>query len=324
MVDKKRNYKFWTNKEIELLKNNFRSSNVELMSIFPDKTFESIKRAKSRYKLTQTHDWTDGEIDFLKENYFQISKADLVSGLGKHPQSIVKKINEFGLDSIDYKRDGYYSHNINSFESKEDLTVCYWAGFLVADGCNVNNKALKLSLSQKDIEHLYRFVKFINYDGQIVGNKKGNKIKKNGEYFRYCSVWVSNAKEMCSQLSKNFGFVPRKTHKLEFPLFDNLKQKLAFIAGYIDGDGYISLTKNKKYLFCGINGTEKFLDEIKNIFDELFLPKKGKRLANVSKEKGIYRYSIKGYRAYSLIKTINCMDLPLLKRKWDKINLLYL
>ena len=42
----------------------------------------------------------------------------------------------------------------------------YWIGFLLADGSFYDNR-LKLGLSIKDADHLYKFANFINYTGAV-------------------------------------------------------------------------------------------------------------------------------------------------------------
>ena len=103
------------------------------------------------------------------------------------------------------------------------------------------------------------------------------------------------------------------------PKLKSTECKLAFIIGYIDGDGYIGLGRFG-CLRLTITGHENILNWIKKEFDFLF-PSNRNGLAAVNCIKGaderIKRYSIEGKRAKSILTLLkNYHDIYKLDRKW--------
>lgn len=138
------------------------------------------------------------------------------------------------------------------FETINTNDKAYWLGFIYADGCVYKNR-LTIGLNKKDINHLYKFCDFIQYDRDKV------KIIKSG-----LSIVYIISKKLISDLYK-YGIVPRKSYiNLQPPNIDK-RFECSFWRGVLDGDGW--LTKNE----MGICGSEKtcvgFMNYVKNLID---------------------------------------------------------
>ena len=199
-----------------------------------------------------------------------------------------------------YKRD-------SSVFSKKTLNICYWAGFIAADG-SVNTNSLRMCLSKKDKNHLLKLKEFIKYEGVLYDYG----IKTNIQLDIY-------DKQIVKDLYNNFNIKSHKSLTLEPPKDLTYDQELAFIIGYIDGDGVIGINsfkkkdKTYKYLRLRIIGTPIFLKWVNKIFNKNNKPK----IHNKSK------IHIISFSNLKLIKKLNNFrlenKLPVLSRKWNKV-----
>lgn len=136
---------------------------------------------------------------------------------------------------------------------------CYWAGFLAADG-NVDSKSrIRLMLKYDDIGHLEKFKDFL---------ESTHTISSNTDKYNRCSFEFTH-KQMCEVLEFNFGIVPNKTDKLEFPTYIPTKHLVHYLRGYFDGDGSICESfSNKNSTTASIYAT--FASGSKNFSVKLF------------------------------------------------------
>ncbi len=133
----------------------------------------------------------------------------------------------------------------------------WFLGLMASDGC-VRDHDNWISLSQSG-EHGYKMIKYAHALIGCQGSIK-TKFPKNGaphHGFGFTSPKLS------AQLAK-FGIVPRKSLTYTYP--DVLPSHLfyAFIRGYIDGDGCVSVCDNgagSKYLQVSFVGTKEFTEE---------------------------------------------------------------
>src|SRR5271157_3202496 len=114
----------------------------------------------------------------------------------------------------------------------------YWVGLLMADGCIWENIRILLGLQIRDEEHIKKFCNFIS------SNITHRKIATNGKFHDYCCTSRYD-KINIPIIASKFNLKSRKTYNPPNELYikdDNLF--LAFLIGYIDGDG--SICYNKK------------------------------------------------------------------------------
>lgn len=185
------------------------------------------------------------------------NKIKSVTKTAKHFKSskykIAKLLRNNNIEIINHQnkvRMNQYFFDIIDTEQK-----AYWLGFIYADG-NLYNNSLTISLQLCDLNHLEKFKKDIEFSGVIYKLPKINK----------CIITFSN-----KHLAKNIynkGVVPCKSLILKFPTNKQVPDHLIrhFIRGYFDGDGGISLVKNKLIPIMSIAGTKNFLEGCNNYF----------------------------------------------------------
>jgi intein-encoded DNA endonuclease-like protein len=130
-----------------------------------------------------------------------------------------------------------YGLNVDYFQSIDCEEKSYWLGFLAADG-NVTDKAeIRVTLSAKDSNHLFKFKESVESTHPI------KLFEANG--FRYVTFGFKNQK-MASDLNRH-GIVPRKTHVLQPPKTVPLNSIRHYIRGYVDGDGGFNGVKQPNF-----------------------------------------------------------------------------
>jgi len=216
-----------------------------------------------------------------------------------------------------------YSCNENYFAEKS-LQACYWAGFIAADG-NINKKRnlLQIGLSIIDEIILKSFKDNINFDGVIFKYKSKSRIIASNNKLtdsKECIGMAIVSKQICDDLWNNFKIGPRKSLTHEPPTGLTFEQELAFIIGYIDGDGsIIVLKRNLKYpIKFNIVGTEIFLNWVSSKIKQL-----SKLDSKINSHKTQSKaYSLQGSDkfAYDVLKYLEVIPVPKLNRKWDKIR----
>lgn len=245
--------------------------------------------------------WNDKDIKILKNEYGKTPTYKLCSTFSRNRISISRKamqLNLKGNRSLAKK----YEKNLNYFHQLS-LENCYWAGFIAADGCIINQNIISIELAIKDFSHLQKFADCVGYTGIIRTNK--DKVV----------VRIYSVKECVDDLNKNFNITPRKTFTLQPPNLVDDNLILAFIIGYIDGDGCINLQK-EKYTRLTIMGTYSMIKWIK---DNLF------RIFNLSCKINIYNNGnikaicISGKQADFMIERLRKIAVPKMNRKWKKI-----
>lgn len=210
-----------------------------------------------------------------------------------------------------YTNQGRVNFNENFFSKFSELS-CYWAGFIAADGCITNNskrKFLTIALQEKDQIHLENFSKQLESSNlKIIKRFATCKNKK----YPYSSI-ILYSKKICEDLEKNFNIVKQKTLKTIYPTKMPEKYSLDFIRGYIDGDGSISIYKDKGSLRLSITfvGNLSFVKSIANVI--------GIKYSISINSKGLATIS---YNNYNSIKAIRKIYLPgtkfCLERKREK------
>lgn len=151
--------------------------------------------------------------------------------------------------------------NDSIFEIIDTEEKAYWLGFLYADGNvyirhekNRMVNRLELSLAEKDVEHLKKYIKFLNGDISML------KYRSNVKAYRVSF----GSKKVCEDLIK-LGCIPNKSLMLKFPNENQVPKNLIkhFIRGYFDGDGCIShLKTNQNSFSISLLGTFEFLESI--------------------------------------------------------------
>jgi len=158
------------------------------------------------------------------------------------------QLRSFSEMNRKYKVNETYFDVINSHEK------AYILGLIYADGCNkVYKNTIDISLHKKDVDILKKIKNIIQPDKPLGFSKKMNQYS-----FRIENKHISKQLELK-------GVIQAKSLKITFPTKKIVPKKFvhSFVLGYFDGDGSLSISK-QKYNRGSINitGTENFVDHI--------------------------------------------------------------
>lgn len=314
------NNKRWTEEEINILKENYKTLFYKDIAKMIKRTPDAIKIKARELKLkkdrTLSKMWSKEDDKFLINNYSKIKIDNIVSILNKNRTAIKSRASRIGL--LGNPRTLIINRrklNFNEYYfSEPNINNCYWAGFIAADGCISNNIVIDISLSIKDKTILENFKKEICFDGKI--REYLGKSELCGDFWK-CSIAI-RSKIIADDLAKWWNISPRKSFTLDKPS-EKITGELAYsyIKGIFDGDGYITKLKynDYKYLILGICGTKEILEwidyNLKLKFPSLY--------CQINKHSSIYKLVIANKMSKEVHKFLryninNHFSLP---RKWE-------
>lgn len=211
-------------------------------------------------------------------------------------------------------------YNINEkFFCEPNLENSYWAGFIAADGhISKNGKRISFGLSSKDEEILIALNKAINSNYPIHQKIISTSYKQDQKISQLGLGCVNDT--LSKDLKKYWNIVNNKSLILKPPKVKN-ELALAFIIGYIDGDGWFGYYKSNGKLratlgFCGTLEMVNWIQLIlKNYLPNLRWRNKpelnGKSLTNWK-----IRYCAK--KAITIRNLLLSVKIPYkLSRKWE-------
>lgn len=168
------------------------------------------------------------ELEILRRRNSGEKRKDLIKEYGisdRHYQKVIiengGKLNE---------RTQKFNFNEDYFENIDTEDKAYFLGFIVADGC-INNKTLNISQKEPDI--LYKFKKYINFEGTVRKDKNRNIHTVN-----------LYSEKIISDLYK-LGIYSNKTMIVKYPEIPKQLEN-HFMRGLFDGDGCISIHKKRE------------------------------------------------------------------------------
>lgn len=180
----------------------------------------------------------------------------------------------------------------------------YWVGFLLADGSFCNGR-LKLGLSLKDSEHLYKFANYINYSGAINTTDKSISLS--------CKDI-----EIVQAICEKFDIRERKTYNPPNTILQFDKDLIyALLAGFIDGDGNIKNQTNRKDFILQIKNHSSW----KNILEEFNSLISNKNLTRINSSGYAILIISNSEELKELKRKVMNLNIPILSRKWDIIDL---
>lgn len=271
----------------------------------------------SNYKI-----WTEDEITILKEQYSNIPLSKICKILtNKSKDSIYRKAKKLNLKSGGSFGKKKYTYNENFFK-EPNITNCFYAGLLASDGCIHRNNscwAMSLCLSSSDEFILYKFREDCESTHPIKKSLKISNKSPNGSWMSRFSIyscipWVNDLKRV-------FGVIPQKAHRVAPPNFTNKNLELAYILGYLMGDGCISLKDVPGHIRPIIfvsSCSPKIISYIEEIFCKYFpnIYTNQRQCARFTKKYGaVYRYQIGGIRASVILDYLIQLGCPAFDRK---------
>lgn len=215
-----------------------------------------------------------------------------------------------------------------------NLLNSYWAGFLMADGSLIKNKGktnsyrLTLSISVKDRDHLVKYQQALKHTGEIKHKMQTFGIESSssfGKQFEFCYLDVCQAGRFLPDLAQ-FGIIQNKTKRIVPPALTDDLLKLAYMKGYIDGDGCITVFEADGFKRCamGITSSCKVILDWFRELNELYFPIQyfNREHSNVTKNASeSWQYNVTGYRALRIAEFLSRLPTPGLERKWAKPEL---
>lgn len=197
----------------------------------------------------------------------------------------------------------------------ESNEAFYWTGFILADGCvsedkHKNKKSssqvmrLSIVLNELDVEHLKKYQKFID----------------SGTVHRRSNTVIINTYDGTKEFMNKFDIKIRKTYNAcDFKFFEKYsrEQLLSLFCGLLDGDGSITYKHGKNCVFIRVGAHTAWEQFYRTLLNKLEIP-----FTYVPNRKfNYFNLSIQNKPLiYSLYKEIKMLNLPLLERKWRRIE----
>jgi len=201
---------------------------------------------------------------------------------------------------------------------EETNLAYYWLGFILADGCISNNKRLGIGLSTKDNNHLIKLTDILNCENP--------KFRKTSNGYDSCGFSLQDTHNI-PKFCKKFDIKPAKTfNPPNIEIFKKMSDELflSFLCGYIDGDGCIKYQFKRKDVTITIHVHSSWLLVLKYIETRLFsILSINNKCSNSGVWKDGYAYLkiCDNTIIRQLKKIVIKLNIPLLERKWDKIDL---
>lgn len=245
-------------------------------------------------------------------NYFGISET---------PISNLLKLNNIHIKN-DIEKSLKYSCNSNFFSDIDTEEKAYWLGFIYADGYitqkrKQGSRKFGVSLAIKDIGHLEKLKFALESNHKICIYKTSSGYSQGLEYCRLIITDVN----ITNDLLKNGAF-ENKTNIVNFPSLAQVPYYLIkhFIRGYVDGDGSITISKDKDF-GLSICGTKELLTGIQNYFMEVCDGVRFRNLQQRHKNRNVNNYSLEygGNRQVEKLLDVLYHDATVyLDRKYDR------
>ena len=194
-----------------------------------------------------------------------------------------------------------YTINHNAFDNLNSEEVCYWVGFIAADGSlDIKNKVLTIKLAPKDYGHLVKFSKFINSNRPInilvnTTSQPELRINSNNIYDTLCS----------------YGIIPNKSERDFSITNDTLINSKDFWRGVIDGDGCLSFDTGKRLIIHLCGNYALLLQYVKFVYVNV------KVNLNIRPVGNIYQVALCGSNAIKLVSLLYKDSVMYLDRKME-------
>ena len=194
---------------------------------------------------------TIADSDIIKASENCVSDAQAAESLGINYKTYKKYATKLGVFRTNQGGKGTSKiksreHHINDncFSTLNSETA-YWIGYIAADGSVVENK-LKFVIAEKDRDQLERFNAFANSDYNINEHTASYVYNGNKHYRKALNMNITSPK-IAVDLSK-YGIIQNKTY-IQSDYLKNIpyEYRIDFIIGLFDGDGSISILKNKRF-----------------------------------------------------------------------------
>ena len=291
--------KNWSVKDDEYLRNNYSLSSKEELTQHLKRSWMSINTRASKLKIKKINInirgkefkiWSIDEDNYLRIHYPNFDKEKIIFQLKRSWSSIQNRAFLLKIKRVSKK-----AQIINLINGTNESF--YWLGFLIADGHFSKTNHIQINLNEKDLGHLNKFAKFIEYENELIKpNISVSFIEIKNEIYDLLKTHNDKTHNPCclSKLSGDSFF--------------------SFIIGFIDGDGCID---TKGYLTIKCHNS--WLDNLNIMISELSnnnfnlgrVDSAGLAIVQLKKIKIMQETKKKAIR----------LGLPFLDRKWGRVDL---
>lgn len=201
--------------------------------------------------------------------------------------------------------------------SEVNLEACYWAGFLAADGHLAygrkgRSSRIVCALAMKDLGHLRCL-------GEYLQDHKEPYWEENNGFGAYRINMYGNEDTLLNLVTK-FGVHPQKSDVLYPPILPSKEHELAYLVGYIDGDGSVIWRPDGSVKAVQVFGNPIVIRWAKNLINERWPPLVPKRIKpTLTKLKNGFLFRVEGKRAFEIVDYVRTIDIPLIPRKWGNM-----
>ena len=270
-IKRKLSNKF-SNERINEILNEYKTTNKTITEISKEHniTPHSIRRWLNIFniKIRKNSSYTKLDVtrlqqaaDYYIKNDVSIEQAAKDCNIGK--TNLLRFLQKHNLSK---GKKQYKKYNRSIFHNLDTEEKMYWFGFIMADGCVLDDDTHKeykfyMNLAKKDENHLRKFIDFMGAEQTLL---KERLHKKNDKYFPAVSIQFTS-KELVKDLVSH-GCVHRKTYYgfLNEDDFKDIDKSLimAFIRGYIDGDGCFSKSDYQVFIVAYKKELIDFLNKL--------------------------------------------------------------
>jgi hypothetical protein len=186
----------------------------------------------------------------------------------------------------------------------------YWLGFLLADGHFSDKNRLSVVLSAKDTDHLTKFLNFLETDVELreFNNTSIWKGIKNTHPAASIKIMDTNTLQI---LKERYDIKSDKTHNP--PKLKNLTntQKFCLMVGFIDGDGSVQYQTGRTDCKISIKCHSTWKEILEYLFGSCRINNAGYAYHCTADNEIIREWKREALK----------LNLPLMSRKWDKVDL---
>jgi hypothetical protein len=249
--------------------------------------------------------WTNEEILLLKQMWDVDMKSDILKAFPERTYSSLKG----KAKRLNVRKNKLISfHNKLSVLLEEKNEIYYWLGFLMADGHFSKLNDIKLSVSEKDFNHLKKFGNLIN--ANISSCKE---VTYDGYTSRSYSLAVRDVITV-SKLKTKYSINSNKTENpCDISKFNTYEKFLSWFAGFFDGDGCVLKSKNGQINGLRIQIYHTWVNNLEFIREQIKLHLNVDSRAYIDSQ-GYARW-VCFKNAKIVINAIQNLNLPIMERK---------
>ncbi|PIU99063.1 hypothetical protein COS59_01765 [Candidatus Wolfebacteria bacterium CG03_land_8_20_14_0_80_36_15] len=244
-------YKYWSPKEISLLKKFYPKTRVkDLTEIFPNRTKTTIVAKALNLDLPSAKLWQPEENNILRKHFTEASMEELTKLLPKRSKLAIWAQGE--RLALKRKTDKPRLKVNEDYFKKWSPNMAYILGFILADGCIIRgtykgySDALKFGVQKRDIDVLEKIKKELSAEHKI-------SLMKNAAHLCITSQKIVN----------DLKILKISYQKSLREIIPNVPKKYIrdFIRGIVDGDGGVSIDKTgyPNLSICGGKNTITFI-----------------------------------------------------------------